>query len=394
VCSGAHAIALKRHSEPAHETMVAMVARVGRHLGVRRPVRVVISSRTHGPATLGWLRPLILLPPATAMGLTPQQLEAVLAHELAHIRRHDYAANILQMVVETLFFYHPAIWWASKRIRVERELCCDDLAVASCGDVLCYAQALTTLARLRVTMPSMAVGVTGGPLLHRIQRLLGEPTRESALSAWPAVLAMSLVLACGALNASWIRAHAQGDDASAEVSGLWEIRPALSSDAVQLRLCYADEFSRSEIPVSRLDGFSSEWLRQDGAIPFFTLRRDAGIFSFEGTIQRGVGVGTYRFSPAASFPVDLEKRHVGPPTFAQQAKWPGLGSWTHTLALYDIGFAFFDGPRMQEVVRPDLSRIVRRAQNRAQLEDLVRRHGFGMNGETVGGAASSSRGWC
>ena len=118
VCSGAHAVALKRQSEPAHAATFAMVARVGRHLGVRRPVQVVITPLTHGPATLGWLRPVILLPPATAMGLTPRQLEAVLAHELAHIRRHDYAANILQMVVETLFFYHPAIWWASKRIRV------------------------------------------------------------------------------------------------------------------------------------------------------------------------------------------------------------------------------------------------------------------------------------
>ena len=77
------------------------------------------------------------------LGLAPQQLEAVLAHELAHIRRHDYLVNVLQMMAETLFFYHPAIWWASRRIRVERELCCDDVAVQACGDVVCYAHALT-----------------------------------------------------------------------------------------------------------------------------------------------------------------------------------------------------------------------------------------------------------
>jgi hypothetical protein len=318
VFGGAHAIAIKRHSTPAHEAIFAIVARVGRHLGVRRPVRVVISSLSDGPATLGWLRPVILLPPATAMGLTPQQLEAVLAHELAHIRRHDYVANILQMVVETLFFYHPAIWWASKRIRVERELCCDDLAVKSCGDALCYAHALTTLARLRVSMPGMAIGAAGGPLLNRIQRLLGAGTQEHGPSPWPAVLAVCMVLACGALNANWIGARAQGDDANSVVSGLWEIRPATAAGSVQLRLCYADAFSGSEIPVSHLDGFSPAWLRQDGPIPFFTLRRDAGIFSFEGTVQSGVGVGTYEFAPAASFPVDLGKRGIEPPTFAQR----------------------------------------------------------------------------
>ncbi len=106
---------------------------------------------TDSPATLGFLRPVILLPPAVALGVTPQQLEALLAHELAHIRRHDYLVNVLQMLAETLFFYHPAVWWASRRIRVERELCCDDIAVDACGDAVGYAQALTKVARLQVT---------------------------------------------------------------------------------------------------------------------------------------------------------------------------------------------------------------------------------------------------
>ena len=91
--------------------------------------RSSISTMTGGPATLGWIRPVILLPPATALGITPRQLEALLAHELAHIRRHDYLVNVLQMMAETVFFYHPAVWWASRRIRVERELCCDDIAI-------------------------------------------------------------------------------------------------------------------------------------------------------------------------------------------------------------------------------------------------------------------------
>jgi TonB family protein len=142
------------------------------------------------------------------LGLTPQQLEAVLAHEIAHIRRYDYLVNILQIVAETLLFYHPAVWWASARIRHERELCCDDLAVRSCGDALCYARALTTLEKLRVLTPNLAMGSTGGSLFYRIQRLMGETTRECAPSKWSGALTLFLGLACFLLNVHWARGQA------------------------------------------------------------------------------------------------------------------------------------------------------------------------------------------
>ena len=97
------------------------------------------------PTVIGWLKPVVLLPASALAGLTPRQLEAILAHELAHIRRHDYLVNLLQTLVETLLFYHPAVWWLSRRIRVERENCCDDLAVSLCGDPVAYAAALADL---------------------------------------------------------------------------------------------------------------------------------------------------------------------------------------------------------------------------------------------------------
>ncbi len=142
-------------------------------------VRVLITVVVAGLSERGrgWIRPALLLPAATLAGLTPQQLEAVLAHELAHILRYDYVVNMLQTVVETLLFYHPAVWWASGRMRQERELCCDDLAVSACGDALCYARALTRLERLRVGAPAhagLALGSTGGSLLYRIRRIMGE----------------------------------------------------------------------------------------------------------------------------------------------------------------------------------------------------------------------------
>jgi TonB family protein len=200
---------LRRSGEPAEGPVLAVAAALAARLGLTRPVRLLITSLAEGPSVVGWIRPVILLPAATLLGLTPEQLEAVLAHEFAHIRRYDYLVNVLQMVVETLLFYHPAVWWTSARIRHERELCCDDLAVSLCGDPVCYARALTKLERLRTLAPNMAMGSTDGPLLYRIQRLTGAATRRFGPSRLPGILAICLTLACIGLCMTWTRVHAQ-----------------------------------------------------------------------------------------------------------------------------------------------------------------------------------------
>jgi TonB family protein len=200
---------LRRSGEPAEGPVLAVAAAIASRLGLTRPVRLLITSLAEGPSVVGWIRPVILLPAATLIGLSPEQLEAVLAHEFAHIRRYDYLVNVLQMVVETLLFYHPAVWWTSARIRHERELCCDDLAVSLCGDPVCYARALTKLERLRTFAPKMAMGSNDGPLLYRIQRLTGAATRRFGPSRLPGILAICLALACVGLCVTWSRVHAQ-----------------------------------------------------------------------------------------------------------------------------------------------------------------------------------------
>jgi TonB family protein len=208
--------ALRRQSEMPEDAVLAMVARLEERMKLARPVRVLITVAADCPSVVGWIRPALLLPAATLAGLTPQQLEAVLAHELAHILRYDYVVNMLQTVVETLLFYHPAVWWASGRMRQERELCCDDLAVSACGDALCYARALTRLERLRVGAPAhagLALGSTGGSLLYRIRRIMGEAAQGYTPSKLPGILALSLGLVCLAANLQW--AHAQQRDATA-----------------------------------------------------------------------------------------------------------------------------------------------------------------------------------
>jgi uncharacterized protein (TIGR03435 family) len=204
-----HAMTIRRGATPSDEPVLSTVARLAHRIGITRPVLVLTSSLTDGPSVVGWLRPAILLPPATAMGLTPQQLEAVLAHELAHIKRHDYLVNLLQVIAETLFFYHPVVWWTSRQVRAERELCCDDIAVQSCGDAVGYARALTTLARRQLEAPVLAMPATGGPLMHRVQRLIGAASHEYGPSRAPGVLALCLVLACLVVNLDWLQAFAE-----------------------------------------------------------------------------------------------------------------------------------------------------------------------------------------
>ncbi len=168
------------------------VAFLSRCLGIRRVVRVAQSAVVPVPAMIGWLRPLVLLPLRALTGLTAAQLDAVIAHELAHIRRHDYAVNVLQSAAEVLLFYHPACWWLSARIRVEREHCCDDLAVSVCGDRVAYATALADLASLRGD-PALVLAATDGDLLHRIRRVVAAVPDRPGPSGGAAALLLGVV---------------------------------------------------------------------------------------------------------------------------------------------------------------------------------------------------------
>lgn len=186
-------------NEPLGESYLRQLGQLKTALAVNRPVRLVKSALVEVPTVIGWLTPVILLPASTLIGLSPNQLEAILAHELAHIRSHDYLVNLLQKIAETLLFYHPAVWWVSHRVRVEREHCCDDLAVDVCGNRALYAQALATLEELRGAPIPLAMAAKDGPLLARIRRLSGFSSPASwykAEGALPVVLGILVALFC------------------------------------------------------------------------------------------------------------------------------------------------------------------------------------------------------
>ena len=133
-------------------------------LRVSKPVALLETCLAEVPVVIGYLRPVILIPVGVLANLPAEQVEAILSHELAHIRRHDYLVNLLQTVVEGFLFYHPAVWWISRVIRAERENCCDDLVVAANGDAHAYAAALAALEQTRGTEPQAVLAASGGVL--------------------------------------------------------------------------------------------------------------------------------------------------------------------------------------------------------------------------------------
>jgi beta-lactamase regulating signal transducer with metallopeptidase domain len=190
-------------ASPADSDWQTRLRTLARRLHLRVEVRLLRSWSVEAPLLLGWIRPVILVPVAAFSGLSPQALEAVLAHELAHVRRYDYLVNLVQSLVEALLFYHPAAWWLSRQIRAERENASDDLAISVLGDPIRYARALADLEDLRSQPslpPHLALAATGGTLMTRIRRILTPPmppasaTRSGLLAA----LAITTLGACTA----------------------------------------------------------------------------------------------------------------------------------------------------------------------------------------------------
>jgi beta-lactamase regulating signal transducer with metallopeptidase domain/predicted flap endonuclease-1-like 5' DNA nuclease len=170
----------RRDSHPVTAELLARCRDLQHRLGITRAVRYCESLHLDAPAVLGWFRPVVFLPLSALTGLNETQLRAVIAHELAHIRRFDAFVNVFQVAVETLLFYHPAVWWLNKRIRAERENCCDDVALSVCGNPTEYARALALMEEWRVA-PSLAMAVNRGPLASRVARLLGLGEKGSGL---------------------------------------------------------------------------------------------------------------------------------------------------------------------------------------------------------------------
>jgi bla regulator protein blaR1 len=200
-------------------------------LGIRRTVQYLESRLLDSPAVVGWFRPVILLPVTALTGLSPQQLEALIVHELAHIRRFDCFVNLFQITAETLLFYHPAVWWVNRSIRAERENCCDDIAVSVCGNACDYAKALTLMETWRTT-PALVLAANSGSLKLRISRLLGFQAIAHSVPRGGLAM-MGFICAAGALfaGATFNRSYSYLSDTEPAVAEHRQGNPA--SDATE-----------------------------------------------------------------------------------------------------------------------------------------------------------------
>jgi protein involved in polysaccharide export with SLBB domain/beta-lactamase regulating signal transducer with metallopeptidase domain len=233
---------LTKRVTAAGADLQALADRLVAKLRIRATVEIVESALVQVPSVIGAFKPVVLLPAAAMSGLSMEQVEALLAHELAHVRRHDYLVNLFQSAIETLLFYHPAVWLVSRRVRQERELCCDDLALDVCGDRVAYASALAELESLRA-LPSPALAATGGSLLTRIRRILGADdaknlsTRSKSVAGVAILTAIALVLATQATRASKLQSI-EGLAASIAPPGM-QIFPAEPMSALAGRAAWS-----------------------------------------------------------------------------------------------------------------------------------------------------------
>ncbi len=254
------------------QEMTDRLAELTRRLGVSRPVRLAQSALVEVPTVIGALKPLILLPATAMTGLSAEQLDAILAHEIAHIRRHDYLVNLVQTVIETLLFYHPGVWWLSGKIRQERENCCDDIASDLCENPIRYAEALVRMEELRTPAGGLALAATGGSLKSRIRRLLGQTSHESSTSWWVGglvslLIVFGLVVTLGGLSTQSqaeepVRAQPTEDSTDAQTppdkeETKDEVEPLTPASI-------ADSMEKSMKQYATID-FSADHLKSDGS---------------------------------------------------------------------------------------------------------------------------------
>ena len=282
---------LKNAVEPFDEQWQARFSRLKNKLALRRPVRIVRSLTAAAPCVVGWLRPVVLIPVAALGGLSVEELEMIIVHELAHIKRRDILINYVQTVLETLFFFNPAVWYISRRIRIEREHCCDDTAVKITGDKMKYVKALANLEELRAGTNRLAPAATTGSLLERIRRI-ALPSTADRSPASALFNVFSIVLLAAALFALQglvpDRAAAENDPVridrfefkSTDLKGTWKSFDLEGEQRIKIE--FRRGLSNGYTSISR--NFENLDLPRGNDV-VFKWERDAGTFYFEGELD-------------------------------------------------------------------------------------------------------------
>jgi beta-lactamase regulating signal transducer with metallopeptidase domain len=358
-----------------------LLSECGARLGVLKAVRLARSREEVMPMACGIRRPVIVIPSVADMWDADRR-RAVILHELAHVVRLDCLTQTLAEAAVALYWPHPGVWWTARRLRVERELACDDRVLSSGTEPREYAGHLLEIAHSlgRYRAPALAVGMARPRQLEGRMVALLDATRNRrtpAPSRRLLALAVSLVVVAPLAAATTISipaaAAVPGAPASPAASaaaavgilaaqdrpatplsgGTWQIRLAADGRSAHLTIGVGEHSSYgTTIPLDRIEGLA-RILTGPGGPAHYTLKRDAGTFDFEGVVRSGAGGGTFSFTPNTAFADDLVRRGFSKPTPLE------LG----TLAWSDIGFAFIDELNALKYEKPTLQQLVNGAQH-------------------------------
>jgi len=354
----------------------ALLTACAERLGLRRTVRLLRTSEPTMPMAFGLLRTSVVLP-READDWTPARREAVLLHELAHAARFDCLTQTLAAVACAVYWVHPGVWWMARRLRIERELACDDCVIASGADARDYAGHLLEIAYAfaRRRAPMLAVPMAGSRQLEgRLLALLDAARRRSGLASRGRVVAALIMLAVlvplAAATVSSARQSPPPADSTPAAQdatrtapvvlpdesdvGTWEIRPArqVGMPAVYLEMRENHSSHGHTVNVSDLTGLSAAQLTATGPVSM-TLRRDAGTFRLDGVTRNGIAAGTYLLELDPAFADRLVRRGLARPSLAQQ----------RLLARQNIGERFLDQVTTAGQEQPTLDDIIRAAQH-------------------------------
>jgi beta-lactamase regulating signal transducer with metallopeptidase domain len=375
-------------------------------MGVRQPVRLLRSREATVPMTFGTADPFILIP-AVADAWAEDRRRAVILHEMAHIARRDCLTQTMAFAACTMYWFHPAVWWAARRLRVERELACDDRVIAAGAPPREYAGHLLEIAYSFAGHRAPALVVSMARQGHLEGRMIAalDSRRNRSVPAHRARLAVSVAAIVLVIALAGVRAtRATGDSApqstpaaaaaeparqpavvgrhlqsvgestrplvraaaalagfvQGQLPGTWEIRPTKTTGAVHLRLTEANSSSGTTMAIDRFEGLTAAQLAGPGGPVQFRLRRDAGTFTFEGVLRNGVGAGTFSFTPDPRFPDELAKRGFTRPTATEQ----------YQMARHDIGYAFVEELSKQGYSKPQTSDLVRAGEHGVEVTYL------------------------
>jgi beta-lactamase regulating signal transducer with metallopeptidase domain len=370
-------------------------------LGMQRVPELRCSESQPVPMAVGTRRPSVVLP-ALADTWAEDRRRAVLLHELAHVSRYDCLTQLLACVTSAVYWFHPGVWWAARRLRIERELACDDRVLVAgaegreyAGHLLEIAYSLSgwrapalavTMARSRqlegrmiaalddarnrriprpgIRVAGIGVAVAGlvfvagatptvvGADAAIVDSAVGSPQGEALIAGADMVRVKAERGRLKADATEMARLKADGTEAE-DGAGTWEIRPTDTKDAVHLRLSERNSTSGTTVPLGQLEGLTPAQLSSAGGPVQFRVRRDAGTFTFEGVVRNGVGAGTFSFAPDVNFPAELAKRGFARPTPGEQ----------YQLARHDVGFAFLDELTRQGYAKPQTADLVRAGQH-------------------------------